>query len=414
MVGLLLGAVVLTSCAPKLPPEPAWELDARALLDQADAFYAKKQYDHALKTANDFTVLYPKSRHQDRARFLMGEVHFAQRDYQQALSNYKDVLEKYPASPFITDAKYKLGLCYFELKEYDLAIANLQDRTRITDPARLVRIAEVLAAAYAAKEAYLPAVKEFVYLAESAPNAKQQAGYRERVREMVAKNLTEGDLTALSEGVAYPADLALLRLASLMIEQKKYRDAIKLAKDFLAKFPTHPEKTRAEMLVVDATAQLSSPRYSLGALIPQTGPAAFYGDRVLRGIQLAVYSYNLKNVDNRVEILIRDTEGSPDKAAAALSELAPKGIVAAIGPLLTREVEALAPIVQKLQVPVITPAASGAGLGELSPWIFRNALTNASQARAAAQYVIGQKLKKIVIMYPRRSLRQGSVAPLCP
>jgi ABC-type branched-subunit amino acid transport system substrate-binding protein len=185
-----------------------------------------------------------------------------------------------------------------------------------------------------------------------------------------------------------------------MIEQKKYHEAVKLAKDFLAKFPTHPEKTRAEMIEVDATAQLSAPRYSLGALIPQTGPAAFYGDRVLRGIQLAVHSYNLKNADKRVEILVRDTEGSPDKAAAALSELAPQGIVAAIGPLLTREVEALAPITQKLQVPVITPAASGAGLGELSPWIFRNALTNTSQARAAAQYAIGQKLKKIVIMYP--------------
>jgi len=399
MVGLLFGALIITSCAPKLQPEPAWELDARALLDQADAFSAKKQYDRALKTANDFFALYPKSKHQDRARFLMGEVRFAMRDYRQALSNYKDLLEKYPASLFIIDAKYKLGLCYFELKEYDLAIANLQDRTRVTDPARLMRTAEVLAAAYVAKEAYLPAVKEFASLADSAP-IKQKAGYRERVRELVAKNLTEGDLTALSEGIAYPADLALLRLAGLMLEQKKYREAITLAKNFLAKFPMHPEKTRAEMIETDATAQLSAPRYSLGALIPQTGPAAFYGDRVLRGIQLAVHGYNLKNVDNRVELLIKDTEGSPDKAVAAFSELAPKGMLAAIGPLLTREVEALAPIILQLQVPVITPAASGAGLGELSPWIFRNALTNASQARAAAQYVIGQKLKKIVIMFP--------------
>jgi branched-chain amino acid transport system substrate-binding protein len=400
MVGLLLGVLALTSCAPKLQPEPAWEHDAQVLLDQADSFFAKKQYDHAIKIARDFTALYPKSRHLDRARFLMGEAYFAQRDYQQALGNYQDVLEKYPASLFTTEAKYKLGLCAFELKEYDLAIANLQDRTRVIDPARLVRTAEVLAAAYVAKEAFLPAVKEFATLSVSAPNAQQKAGYRERVRELVAKNLTEGDLTALSEGAAYPADLALLRLAGIMLDQKKYRDAIKLAKDFQTKFPAHPEKTRAEMIEVEATAQLTSARYSLGALIPQTGPAAFYGDRVLRGIQLAVHNYNLKNTDNRVEILIRDTEGSPDKAVAAFTELAPKGMIAVIGPLLTREVEALAPILLQTQIPVITPAASGAGLGELSPWIFRNALTNANQARAAAQYVMGQKLRKIVIMYP--------------
>ena len=29
MVALLLGALALTSCAPKLQPEPAWERDAR-------------------------------------------------------------------------------------------------------------------------------------------------------------------------------------------------------------------------------------------------------------------------------------------------------------------------------------------------------------------------------------------------
>ena len=400
VVALLLGAFALTSCAPKLQPEPAWERDARTLLDQADAFLAKKQYDRALKAANDFSALYPRSMHQDRARFLTGEVHFALRDYRQALSNYKDVLEKYPASLFIVDAKYKLGLCYFEIKEYDLAIANLQDRTGVTDPARLMRTAEVLAAAYTARETYLPAVKEYAYLAGSAQTAQQKAGYRDRVREIVTKNLAEADLTALAEGTAYPSDLALLRLASLMIEQKKYRDAIRFAKDFLAKFPAHPEKTRAEMLEAEATVQLTAPRYSLGALVPQTGPAAFYGDRVLRGIQLAVLRYNLKNSENRVEVLVRDTEGSPEKAVAALTELASKNVVAAIGPLLTREVEALAPIIPQLKVPVITPAASGAGLGELSPWIFRNALTNTSQARAAAQYAVGQKLKKIVIMYP--------------
>ena len=400
VVALLLGAFALTSCAPKLQPEPAWERDARTLLDQADAFLARKQYDRALKATNDFSALYPKSRYQDRARFLAGELHFALRDYRQALSNYKDVLEKYPASPFIVDAKYKLGLCYFEIKEYDLAIANLQDRTGVTDPARLLRTAEVLAAAYTARETYLPAVKEYAYLAGSALTAQQKAGYRDRVREIVTKNLSEADLTALAEGTAYPSDLALLRLASLMIEQKKYRDAIRLAKDFLAKFPAHPEKTRAEMLEAEATVQLTAPRYSLGALVPQTGPAAFYGDRVLRGIQLAVLRYNLKNSENRVEVLVRDTEGSPEKAVAALTELASKNVVAAIGPLLTREVEALAPIIPQLKVPVITPAASGAGLGELSPWIFRNALTNTSQARAAAQYAVGQKIKKIVIMYP--------------
>jgi hypothetical protein len=41
-----------------------------------------------------------------------------------------------------------------------------------------------------------------------------------------------------------------------------------------------------------------------------------------------------------------------------------------------------------------------AGLTELSPWIFRNALTNAAQAAAAAAYGLKQNIKKFVIFEP--------------
>jgi len=49
---------------------------------------------------------------------------------------------------------------------------------------------------------------------------------------------------------------------------------------------------------------------------------------------------------------------------------------------------------------VITPAASGEGIGKMSPWLFRNALTNSTQAAAAVQFAVERKLKKFVIFYP--------------
>jgi ABC-type branched-subunit amino acid transport system substrate-binding protein len=101
-----------------------------------------------------------------------------------------------------------------------------------------------------------------------------------------------------------------------------------------------------------------------------------------------------------VELLVKDTEGSPEKTVAALSELSSRNIVAAIGPLLTKEAEALVPSLEKLKIPVITPAASGEGIGTISPWLFRNALTNSIQATAAAQFALGLNLKKFVIIHP--------------
>jgi len=397
---VFLSVLIPAGCVPKLTPEPAWEKNARELLDQADSLFSKKQYDQSAKTVEVFFARFPGSIHKDRALYRLGEVRLTQRNYPRALSYYKEIIEKFPSSPFIIQARYKLGLCYFELKEYDSAITNLEDRSKITDPAQLRRISEVLSTANMAKKNYLSAVKEFTSLAETAQNERNKTGYRDRIREIVDRNLTEDELRTLADGSKYPSDIARLRLAALLIEKRQYGVAVSISKDFLEKFPAHPERMRGEMLLSEATSMLSSPRYYLAALLPQSGQLAFFGDRVLKGIQLAVHIYNLQAPDSRVELLVKDTEGSPDKAVAALSELSSKNIVAAIGPLLTKEAEALVPFLEKLRIPVITPAASGENIGTLSPWLFRNALTNSTQAAAAAQFAIGLNLKRFVIFYP--------------
>ncbi|MEK6744161.1 MAG: penicillin-binding protein activator [Nitrospirota bacterium] len=396
---LLIALTASLGCAPALAPEPQWEKDAQALIDHAEARFAKKQYEQAGKAIEGFFTTYPESRHTDRALSLMGEIQLTTRNYKQALNYYTKLIERYPASSLIGEAKYKIGLCYFELKEYGPAVDNLEDRSRIAEPAKLRRISEMLSTAYLEKKNYPAAIKEFVYLTDNAPE-KQRPGYRDRVREIVEKNLVEAELRTLTAGTTYPSDIAHLRLAGLQIEQRNFTDAIKEAKAFLERFPAHPEKTRAELLLAEATAGLTAPRYRLGVLVPQTGPASYFGDRVLKGIQLAVLSYNTKNPENRLELVVKDTEGSTDKAVAGLNELAAKNVVAVIGPLLSREVEALAPLLAKVQLPIFTPTAPGAGLTELSPWIFRNALTNASQAAAAAAYGLKQNLRKFVIFAP--------------
>ncbi len=397
---LALAALVLSlGCAAAVPPEAPWEKDARALIDHAEALFAKKQYDQAFKSVEGFLAVYGKSRYADRALSLAGEIQVVNRNYQQALRFYKELIEKYPSSTLIAEAKYKIGICYYELKNYDLAIDNLEDRAKIRDPAKLLRISEILSQSYLVRGRTLPAVREFAYLALNSPSDKQRDGYRSRVRELIDTKLTGDELGVLASGPEYPADLALLRLAGLQIEQKKYGDAVATANDFLKRFPAHPEKTRAELALAEATTKLTAPRYAVGVLVPQTGQAAFFGDRVLKGIQLATLTFNNQNPDNRVELLIKDTEGSPAKAATAYAELADKGVLAAIGPLLTREVEAIVPGIAKSPVPVFTPTASGAGLTDLSPWLFRNALTNANQATAVAQLALRRGLKKFVIFH---------------
>ena len=74
------------------------------------------------------------------------------------------------------------------------------------------------------------------------PNPKQQAGYRDRVRQIVEKDTDPGRIEDVAGSNAYPADLALLRLAGVQIEQRNYRDASKTAREFLDRFPTIRKK----------------------------------------------------------------------------------------------------------------------------------------------------------------------------
>ena len=67
---LLVMGLLISGCAPKLPPEAPWEKDARALLEQADGLFAKRQYGQTEKTVSAFFTRYPKSRHADRGLHL--------------------------------------------------------------------------------------------------------------------------------------------------------------------------------------------------------------------------------------------------------------------------------------------------------------------------------------------------------
>src|SRR6185369_7029479 len=92
-----------SGCATKLPPpppEPVWETDAHALLDQAEGQFNAKLYDLASKSVDTFLYKYPTSRSRDRALYLSGEIRFTLRDYRKALADYREVIQEYPASTY--------------------------------------------------------------------------------------------------------------------------------------------------------------------------------------------------------------------------------------------------------------------------------------------------------------------------
>jgi ABC-type branched-subunit amino acid transport system substrate-binding protein len=95
-------------------------------------------------------------------------------------------------------------------------------------------------------------------------------------------------------------------------------------------------------------------RGTLGVVLPLSGSFADFGEESLRGILLAAHVFG-PEADGDVRVLVRDSRGRPELAAAAVRELASRKEVSAIvGPLAAPECEAAAAAAQDEGIPLLT------------------------------------------------------------
>ena len=124
--------------------------------------------------------------------------------------------------------------------------------------------------------------------------------------------------------------------------------------------------------VADAGVQ----EYTLGVVLPFTGPLGSFGLGFRDGIELAVEQMNseLSKVDSPIRFVTvsADTEGTPDGAAKSVqSVVQTSGAQAIIGPLTTSEVLGAKQFVDENQITIFAPASSGAAGAIPDDYIFR-------------------------------------------
>lgn len=90
-------------------------------------------------------------------------------------------------------------------------------------------------------------------------------------------------------------------------------------------------------------------KINVALLLPLSGPSGTLGQAMLNAAQMALYDLG----DDRLELLTRDTQGTPRGAASAAQAVIASGAQLILGPLLAGEVEAVKPIASSANVPVI-------------------------------------------------------------
>lgn len=324
---------------------------------------AKRSFSTALRYYR--ALLEKFSKRSDRVRFLMGECHYELGQYYEAQGFFRQVASRHPDIKLRMQALFYLGK--IDEKKFDFPNAI-----------------EKLTRAYTQNENQ--EIKNFAL-----------ASVEKIIDESLSREMIASLINKYPSG--FPADFLYLKLISIYRNQSDIINFQNYAADFVAKFPEHSERP---MILRQLKSLETNPlgKVRVGVVLPLTGKRAVVGQQVLQGVQLALNQLGV-SAKNDVELVVRDSAaGSP--LTDIIADLAGDPyMVGIIGPVLSGEIKSIVPIVDKFKIPVFTPTASSDGLPELSPFIFRNALTRGIQARFLAQYSINSlNLRRFAILYP--------------
>ncbi|MFJ6887465.1 ABC transporter substrate-binding protein [Streptomyces californicus] len=139
----------------------------------------------------------------------------------------------------------------------------------------------------------------------------------------------------------------------------------------------------------------------LGALVPLTRPGwAEAGRHLLAGLDLAVHEVNdAGGIDGRpLELVVRDTAADPERAAAAVDELADLGVAAVVGEYHSVVARAAAARADALGVPFLcSSAVLDALIEEPTEWVARLAPAQSHGWRIYADFLLGAGRRRIAV-----------------
>jgi branched-chain amino acid transport system substrate-binding protein len=126
------------------------------------------------------------------------------------------------------------------------------------------------------------------------------------------------------------------------------------------------------VLVVVGFACTGGGPVKVGAVLPLTGRYAIYGEPIHQGIMLAYEQVQAdEDIGVDIEVLVEDSEGNPEKAAALAETLYESGAPAVIGGVTTDEALAMVPVADAEDKVLLSPSASSPRLTGISRNFFR-------------------------------------------
>jgi len=338
-----------------LPPVEA-PTDAAAV-EEADALYADGNLQAAAAAYKQMLAAFPDSPYQAKVLYRLGDALARLNRADEARIYWERLLAAGPDAPFAESVEEALLPIYKREGELGKALDIMLNRLGRAPVERkadlLVEVAELRLDLGDPERAIEDLLRRQKYLP---PEERGQGSAR--VKEVIDTRLSASDLTALADRFRDPVPGAwiLERLVRLHAEASEAYPTEKWGERYIAAYPDRPFADTARDLIREQKRRLRAHRHRVGVLLHLSGDMEPYGDRVLKGIQLAYRTARDRLPDGEVAVWVRDLDAEApifsSHVAALMREADPEVL---IGPMLSGEVRDAARAASRARLPLIAP-----------------------------------------------------------
>jgi branched-chain amino acid transport system substrate-binding protein len=126
----------------------------------------------------------------------------------------------------------------------------------------------------------------------------------------------------------------------------------------------------------------------IGVIVAQRGKARDYGQAAIQGAQLAVDEINEKGgvLNRRLRLVIFDNKSTALNSREAATKAVQRGVVGVVGAVWSTHSLAIAPVLQKNKIPMISPGSTAPEVTLVGDYIFRTCYTDKFQGKLMADF----------------------------
>ncbi len=401
IITILVVLLFFLSCVPKavIPPVPEEVGTQEELFLRAEKFFHAKSYHKALSAYERYLTIFPEGPFADDALMKTGMIYLAVKKNKEARKIFNRLLSEYPNSPLVYDARIEILITYYNEEKFSevIQLASSLLEAKISK-VKIGRIYTILGDTYVAMDSPEDSIY-FYAMAHKMSDDPKKISIIVKMKEAVGKLDSERILSLLNFiEDRLPKGYLMYQLGVAYSKEEKPDEAIRALNGFVNSFPEHENVQQANFLIEEIAGKAVYNRYTIGCLLPLSGPYRKYGDRAMKGIELALSQFNSKATNPSIHLLLKDTGGDTDKAILAVRDLQNDQVAATIGPFITAE--AVATEARHSGIPMIT-ITQKENVTEISDNVFRNFITPEMQVKAVVSYATEVlEVKNFAVLYP--------------